>query len=161
MYLITDAIRPSYWLLVPAFSRASSLPQFDRIPTVRASLLAKGQIRSGAALRLKRRCLKDTSSHALKATNPCAIAYSQARIRRLVRLGGWFYCGAVAECSVIGFSSSANFKAREYCHYVMAALRGALRCAGILEPGLLTRVKPPPLRLAAMADGSISQGASP
>jgi hypothetical protein len=118
-------------------------------------------IRFGAVLRFKRSCLKDTCGYGLKATNSCAVAYSQARIRRLVRLGGGFYCGAVAECSVIGFSSSANFKAREYCHYVMAALRGALRCAGILEPGLLTRVKPPPLRLAAKAVGSISQGALP
>jgi hypothetical protein len=64
----------------------------------------------GAILRFKRRCLKDTSRHGLKTTNPCAIAYGQARIRRLVRLGGGFYCGAVADCSVIGFSSPANFQ---------------------------------------------------
>ena len=56
-------------------------------------------------LPFKRRCLKDTSRHAFQATNSCAIAYSYARIRRLVRLGGGFYCGPVAECSVIGFSS--------------------------------------------------------
>lgn len=56
--------------------------------------------------------LKDTSRNGLKTTNPCAIAHSYARIRRLVCLGGGFYCGAVAECSVTGFSSSANFKAR-------------------------------------------------
>ncbi|POA41287.1 hypothetical protein C1893_31270, partial [Pseudomonas sp. MPR-ANC1] len=77
-----------------------------------------------------------------QATRPCVIAYSYARIRRLVRLGGGSYCGAVAEVSVIGFSSSAILKAREFRHDVMAALRGALRCAGILEPGLLTRVQP-------------------
>jgi len=92
----------------------------------------------------KLECLKDTFRHAFKATNSCAFAYSYARIRRLVRFGGGFYCGAVADESAIGFSSSPIFKARESRHYVMAALRGALRCAGILEPGLLTRVQPPP-----------------
>ena len=95
-------------------------------------------------LPFKLRCLKDTSRHAFEATHPCAIAYSYARIRRLVRFGVGFYCGAVADESAIGFSSSAIFKAREFRHYVMAAMRGALRCAGILEPGLLTRVQPPP-----------------
>jgi hypothetical protein len=49
--------------------------------------------------------LKDTFRHAFKATNSCAIAYNQARIRRLVRLGGGFYCGAVADESAIGFRS--------------------------------------------------------
>jgi hypothetical protein len=92
-------------------------------------------------LPFKPRCLKDTFRNAFQATNSCAFAYSYARIRRLVRLGGGFYCGSVADESAIGFSSSATFKVREYRHYVMAALRGALRCAGILEPGLLTRVQ--------------------
>jgi len=32
----------------------------------------------------------------------------------------------------------------------MAALRGALRCAGILEPDLLTRVLPPPRKKRTM-----------
>jgi hypothetical protein len=40
-----------------------------------------------------------------QATHPCAVAYSYARIRRLVRLGGGFYCGSVADESVIGFRS--------------------------------------------------------
>ncbi len=50
--------------------------------------------------------LKDTSRHAFEATNPCAFAYSQARIRRLVRFGVGFYCGSVADESAIGFSDS-------------------------------------------------------
>jgi hypothetical protein len=57
------------------------------------------------SLPFKLKCLKDTSRHAFKATHPCAIAYSQARIRRLVRLGVGFYCGAVADESAIGFRS--------------------------------------------------------
>lgn len=57
-------------------------------------------------LPFKLMCLKDTYRHGLKATNPCANAYSQARIRRLVHLGVGFYCGSVADESAIGFSDS-------------------------------------------------------
>ena len=56
--------------------------------------------RSEIATPPKRRCLKDTSRHALPATHPCAIAYSYARIRRLVRLG-------------VGFAVTADFKNEE------------------------------------------------
>ena len=57
-------------------------------------------------LLFKRCCLKDTSRHVSQATHPCAIAYSYARIGRLVRFGGGFYCGPVADESAIGFSDS-------------------------------------------------------
>jgi hypothetical protein len=56
--------------------------------------------------------LKDTSRYTTKATYPCAIAYSYARIRRLVRLGGGFYCGSVADESAIGFDRPPNIKAQ-------------------------------------------------
>jgi hypothetical protein len=58
----------------------------------------------------KLRRLKDTFRHAFQATNSCAIAYSYARIRRLVRLRGGFYCGAVADESVIGFSDPIPYR---------------------------------------------------
>ncbi len=41
--------------------------------------------------------LKCVEGYVRKATQPCAFAYASARIRRLVRLGGGFYCLAVAE----------------------------------------------------------------
>jgi len=50
----------------------------------------------------------------LKATVPCVIAYSYARIRRLVCLVGGFYCCRVADESAIGFSSSVIIKARKF-----------------------------------------------
>ena len=68
---------------------------------------AKGP-RSQQKVPFKLGCLKDTFRHALQATNPCAVVYSYARIRRLVRFGVEFYCGSVADESAIGFSDS-NF----------------------------------------------------
>jgi hypothetical protein len=55
----------------------------------------------------KRQRLKIHLQTLSQATRPCAFAYSYARIRRLVRLGGEFYCGAVADESAIGFGSPA------------------------------------------------------
>jgi hypothetical protein len=66
--------------------------------------------RSQQKVPFKLGCLKDTFRHALQATNPCAVAYSYARIRRLVRLGVGFYCGSVADESAIGFSDSVQVK---------------------------------------------------
>ena len=53
----------------------------------------------------KHHCLKRHLQTLSQATYPCAFAYSYARIRRLVRLGGGFYCGSVADESAIGFRS--------------------------------------------------------
>ncbi|MFJ2486303.1 hypothetical protein, partial [Pseudomonas sp. NPDC087639] len=55
-----------------------------------------------------------------QATHPCSIAYSYVRIRRLVRLGGGFYCGAVADESAIGFDRPPNIKARQRSARVQA-----------------------------------------
>ena len=87
---------------------------------------------------------KNTSRHAFQATHPCAIAYRYARIRRLVRRGGGFYCGPVADESAIGFSdlilcrriSAPNSIADLLIAIgVMAAVRG--RPSGL--PGAYTR----------------------
>src|SRR5471030_1265721 len=80
-----------------------------------------------------------------KATQPCAFAYTYARIGRLVRFWPGFYRFRVADKSAIGFSSSANIKAHQHSLSInwrllrrsiciMAAGRGALRCAGFLDP---------------------------
>jgi hypothetical protein len=61
----------------------------------------------------KRHCLKRHFKTLSQATHPCAFAYSYARIRRLVCLGGGFYCGAVADESAIGFDRPPNIKARQ------------------------------------------------
>ncbi|WP_206662982.1 hypothetical protein, partial [Pseudomonas sp. Sample_9] len=70
-----------------------------------------------------------------QATYPCAFAYSYARIRRLVRLGGGFYCGAVADESVIGFDRPPNIKARQRSAPVQALSEILLRwlCVGHLR----------------------------
>ncbi len=75
----------------------------------RFDLLAKRPEKSAHSA-FKLGCLNDTSRHASEATNPCAVAYSYARIRRLVRLGVGFYRGSVADESAIGFSDSVQFK---------------------------------------------------
>jgi len=92
-------------------------------------------------LRFKRNCLKETSRHAFQATKSCAIAYSYARIRRLVRLEGGFYCGAVADESAIGFDRPPNIKARQRFARVQALSESCcggcawdtLGCAGFLD----------------------------
>ena len=81
----------------------------------------------------KHHCLKRHIQTLSQATYPCAIAYSYARIRRLVRLGGGFYCGAVAECSVTGFSSPANFQGTLAPPLFMAACVGHLGAPGSLS----------------------------
>ena len=68
----------------------------------------------------KRQCLKRHLQTLSQATYPCAFAYSYARIRRLVRLGGGFYCGAVADESAIGFDRPPNIKARQRSALVQA-----------------------------------------
>ncbi|WP_282385832.1 hypothetical protein, partial [Pseudomonas sp. PS02286] len=104
-----------------------SLPQFEmhsqsdiwNTAPVGASLLAKRPSNAAHFFRFKRSCLKDTCRHGLKATNPCAIAYSQARIRRLVRFGVEFYRGPVADESAIGFSDPDQLSASA----IVASLR--------------------------------------
>ena len=120
----------------------------------------------------KRWRLIDTSRHALRATHPCAIAYSYARIRRLVRLGVGFYCGSIADESAIGFSDSNSsqrcisvpgFVADLYFRdFVMVAVCG--RPSGL--PGAFDRFAN--LRTAATLaclatgiGGSANKGASP
>jgi hypothetical protein len=150
----------SFLLTGMAPSRAGSLPQgnacqignvkqpkegLECIPNVGASLLAKRPLCPAQIFRFKRGCLKDTCRHGLKATNPCAIAYSQARIRRLVRFGVGFYCGSVADESAIGFSDSNSsqrcigvpgFVADQYFRdFVMVAVCG--RPSGL--PGAFDR----------------------
>ena len=71
-----------------------------------SELAREGALMFDANFFIKRGCLKDTFRHVLQATHPCAIAYSYARIRRLVRFGVGFYCGPVADESAIGFSDS-------------------------------------------------------
>ena len=66
------------------------------------------------SLPFKLQRLKDTSRHAFQATNSCAIAYSYARIRRLVRFGVGFYCGPVADKSAIGFSDPDHLSASAF-----------------------------------------------
>ncbi len=68
--------------------------------------------RQDAMRRDKHQRLKRHLQILSQATHPCAFAYSYARIRRLVCLGGGFYCGAVADESVIGFDRPPNIKAR-------------------------------------------------
>ncbi len=84
-----------------------------------SELAREGALKFGANFFIKRRCLKDTFRHVLQATHPCAIAYSYARIRRLVRFGVGFYCGPVADESAIGFSDSDYLSASAF----MASLR--------------------------------------
>ena len=101
------------------------------------TILALRQSSSPSNFKLKR--LKDTSRHAFQATNSCAIAYSYARIRRLVRLGGGFYCGAVADESAIG-SRSPSISGRTTPAVFMAAVRGRPSGLPVLESRSATRV---------------------
>ena len=79
----------------------------------------------------KRWRLKDTSRHALWATPPCAIAYSYARIRRLVRLGGGFAVTAdfkneellADACETL---ASARTIANDFAHLIPASQRRTL-----------------------------------
>ena len=60
------------------------------------------------------------------ATNPCAVAYGYARIRRLVRLGVGFYCGSVADESAIG-SRSPSISGRTTPAFLWRLYVGDLR----------------------------------
>ena len=96
----------------------------------------------GANFFNKRRCLKDTFRHVLQATHPCAIAYSYARIRRLVRFGVGFYCGPVADESAIGFSDPMPYRRSIpslNCSFVYLHLASWWLCVGDLRvyPGFL------------------------
>jgi hypothetical protein len=51
---------------------------------------------------------KITHGYVLKATKPCAVAYSCARIRRLVCRGPWFYRFRVADHSAVGLGNSTG-----------------------------------------------------
>jgi len=98
-----------YWKLANGLVRFSvallnTLDMRNKIQSIQASLLAKRPLCPAQILSSKQSCLKDTCRHGLNATKPCANAYSQARIRRLVRFEGGFYCGPVADESAIGFS---------------------------------------------------------
>lgn len=83
----------------------------------------------------KRQRLKRHLQTLSQATHPCAFAYSYARIRRLVRLGGGFYCGSVADESAIGFDRPPNIKARQRSARVQALSEIMLRwlCVGHLR----------------------------
>ena len=102
----------------------------------------------------KRQCLKRHLHTLSQATYPCAFAYSYARIRRLVRLGGEFYCGAVADESAIRFSDlnlCRRTSAPNSLQIVFLQVMSWRLCAGDLRvcraptPGSLTCVQPPPL----------------
>ncbi len=108
----------------------------------------------------KRQCLKRHLQTLSQATYPCAFAYSYARIRRLVRLGGEFYCGAVADESAIGFSDS-TFCIR--CISVPCFVADSMsatplwwlyagdpRVCRVPITGSLTCVQPPPFCLATV-----------
>jgi hypothetical protein len=83
----------------------------------------------------KHQCLKRHLQTLSQATHPCAFAYSYARIRRLVRFGGGFYCGAVADESAIGFDRPPNIKARQRSARVQALSETMSRwlCVGHLR----------------------------
>jgi hypothetical protein len=92
----------------------------------------------------------------LKATVSCAVAYTYARIRRLVCLVSGLYRFRIAENSAIGFSdptrdkrNSAPFFIATNLRFVvvdMVAVRGRpLGLPGLIPPGSLTCVQLPPL----------------
>jgi len=76
---------------------------------VGASLLAKASFATPIK-RVLAQLFKAARHSAKPPTIPCAAAYACARIRRLVRLGGGFYCGAVADESAIGFSDPTHYR---------------------------------------------------
>ena len=142
----------SFLLAEAAPSRASSLPQGNALQMWERACSRRGQC-SQRKSPFKLRRLKDTFRHAFQATNSCAIAYSYARIRRLVRLGSGFYCGAVADESAIGFSdlnlcrrtSAPNSTVDAYLQFALWRLcAGDLRVCRAPTPGSLTCVQPPP-----------------
>jgi hypothetical protein len=120
-----------------------------------SELAREEAFKSETIFRLKRISLEDTSRHAFQTTNPCAIAYSQARIGRLVRFGVGFYCGPVADESAIGFSDPDQIKGASA---FQASLRigmsatslwwlyaGDFRVYRVPLTGSLTCVQPPPI----------------
>jgi hypothetical protein len=65
-----------------------------------------------------------------QTTHPCAAAYDYARIRRLVRLEAGLYRLPVADHQRPGLAARVISRRTASAVDVMAALRGALRCAG-------------------------------
>ncbi len=117
----------------------------------------------------KHRCLKRHLQSRSQATYPCAFAYSYARIRRLVRLGGGFYCGAVADESAVGFRSPDQSRRTALQVVAVSAMvlyggcaRDTFGYAGFLDSRSANlRTAATSLRFAAKRGGSNNQGASP
>jgi len=117
----------------------------------------------------KRQRLKRHLQTLSQATHPCAFTYSYARIRRLVRLGGGFYCGSVADESAIGFRSPDQSRRTALLIVAFLAMvlhggcaRDTFGYAGFLDSRSANlRTAATSLRFAANCGGSINQGASP